>query len=38
MRLGEIVIVGIASAIVNAVITPPGKRIRELPVTPDKLL
>lgn len=36
--LGEIAIVGIASAVVNAVYHATGKRIRELPVTPDKLL
>jgi xanthine dehydrogenase YagR molybdenum-binding subunit len=36
--LGEIAIVGVASAISNAVFHATGKRIRELPVTPDKLL
>ena len=36
--LGEIAIVGVAAAIVNAVYHATGKRIRELPVTPDKLL
>jgi xanthine dehydrogenase YagR molybdenum-binding subunit len=36
--VGEITIVGIASAIVNAIYHATGKRIRELPVTPDKLL
>jgi xanthine dehydrogenase YagR molybdenum-binding subunit len=36
--LGEIAIVGVASAIVNAIYHATGKRIRELPVTPDKLL
>ncbi|MGI6853716.1 xanthine dehydrogenase family protein molybdopterin-binding subunit [Mesorhizobium sp. 1B3] len=36
--LGEIAIVGVASAITNAVFHATGKRIRELPVTPDKLL
>jgi xanthine dehydrogenase YagR molybdenum-binding subunit len=36
--LGEIAIVGVASAIANAVYHATGKRIRELPITPDKLL
>ncbi|MFL5576346.1 MAG: xanthine dehydrogenase family protein molybdopterin-binding subunit [Gemmatimonadaceae bacterium] len=36
--LAEIAIVGVASAIVNAICHATGKRIRELPVTPDKLL
>ena len=36
--VGEITIVGAASAIVNAIYHATGKRIRELPVTPDKLL
>jgi xanthine dehydrogenase YagR molybdenum-binding subunit len=36
--VGEIAIVGAASAIVNAIYHATGKRIRELPVTPDKLL
>jgi xanthine dehydrogenase YagR molybdenum-binding subunit len=36
--LGEIAIVGVASAVTNAVYHATGKRIRELPVTPDKLL
>ena len=36
--LGEIAIVGVASAIANAVFHATGKRIRELPITPDKLL
>jgi xanthine dehydrogenase YagR molybdenum-binding subunit len=36
--LGEIAIVGIAAAITNAIYHATGKRIRELPVTPDKLL
>ncbi|MGE0257984.1 MAG: xanthine dehydrogenase family protein molybdopterin-binding subunit [Alphaproteobacteria bacterium] len=36
--LGEISIVGVASAITSAVFHATGKRIRELPITPDKLL
>src|SRR3954468_4192035 len=36
--VGEIAIVGVASAIANAVYHATGKRIRELPITPDKLL
>nr|WKN35114.1 xanthine dehydrogenase family protein molybdopterin-binding subunit [Tunicatimonas sp. TK19036] len=36
--LGEIGIVGVASAISNAIFHATGKRIRELPITMDKLL
>jgi xanthine dehydrogenase YagR molybdenum-binding subunit len=36
--VGEIAIVGIAPAITNAIFHATGRRIRELPVTPDKLL
>lgn len=36
--VGEIGIVGVAAAIGNAVFHATGKRIRELPITPDKLL
>jgi xanthine dehydrogenase YagR molybdenum-binding subunit len=36
--LGEIAIAGMTPAIVNAVYHATGKRIRELPVTPEKLL
>ncbi len=36
--LGEIGIVGVPAAIANAVYHATGKRIRELPITPDKLL
>ncbi|HKX84502.1 MAG TPA: xanthine dehydrogenase family protein molybdopterin-binding subunit, partial [Pyrinomonadaceae bacterium] len=36
--LGEVGIVGVAGAIANAVFNATGKRIRSLPITPDKLL
>jgi xanthine dehydrogenase YagR molybdenum-binding subunit len=36
--VGEIAMVGIAPAITNAIFHATGRRIRELPVTPDKLL
>ncbi len=36
--LGEIGITGIAAAVANAVYHATGRRIRELPITPDKLL
>lgn len=36
--LGEIGMVGVAAAIANAVYHATGKRIRELPITPDKLV
>jgi len=36
--LGELPIVGVAAAISNAVYHATGKRIRDLPITPDKLL
>ncbi|BAZ40723.1 putative carbon monoxide dehydrogenase molybdoprotein [Calothrix sp. NIES-4101] len=35
---GEIGITGVSSAIANAVYHATGKRIRDLPITPDKLL
>jgi xanthine dehydrogenase YagR molybdenum-binding subunit len=35
---GEIGITGITAAIVNAIFNATGKRVREIPVTPDKLL
>lgn len=36
--MGELGMVGIPAAIANAVYHATGKRIRELPITPDKLL
>lgn len=36
--LGEIGIVGVAAAIANAVYNATGRRIRQLPITPDLLL
>ena len=36
--IGEIGITGIAAAIANAVYDATGKRVRDLPITPDKLL
>jgi xanthine dehydrogenase YagR molybdenum-binding subunit len=36
--IGEIGITGVPAAIANAVFNATGKRIRELPITPDKLL
>lgn len=36
--LGEVAIIGFAAAVANAVYHATGKRIRELPITPDKLI
>jgi len=36
--LGEIGIVGVAAAIANAVYRATGKRVRDLPITLDKVL
>jgi xanthine dehydrogenase YagR molybdenum-binding subunit len=36
--LGEIGLVGVAAAIANAVYHATGKRVRDLPITLDKIL
>lgn len=36
--IGEIALVGVAPAILNAVYNATGKRVRDLPVSPDKLI
>jgi xanthine dehydrogenase YagR molybdenum-binding subunit len=36
--VGEITVTGVAPAIANAIYHATGKRIREVPITPDKLL
>ncbi len=36
--IGEVGIVGVAAAVANAVFNATGKRVRTLPITPDKLL
>jgi xanthine dehydrogenase YagR molybdenum-binding subunit len=36
--LGEIGIVGVAAAVANAVYHATGKRVRDLPITPDKVM
>jgi len=36
--IGEISLIGVAAAVANAVYNATGKRIRELPITPDKLI
>ncbi|HVE61357.1 MAG TPA: xanthine dehydrogenase family protein molybdopterin-binding subunit [Chitinophagaceae bacterium] len=36
--MGEVAIIGFAAAVANAVYHATGKRIRELPITPDKII
>jgi xanthine dehydrogenase YagR molybdenum-binding subunit len=36
--IGEVSIVGVAAAVANAIFNATGKRVRDLPITPDKLI
>ncbi len=36
--MGEIALIGMSAAIANAVYNSTGKRVRDLPITPDKLI
>ncbi len=36
--IGEVGIVGVAGAVANAIFNATGKRIRDLPITPDKVI
>ena len=36
--IGEVGIVGVAAAVANAIFNATGKRVRQLPITPDKVL
>jgi len=36
--IGEIGVTGMAAAIANAIYNATGKRVRDLPITPDKLI
>ncbi|NIG57417.1 xanthine dehydrogenase family protein molybdopterin-binding subunit [Chitinophaga sp. Cy-1792] len=36
--MGEIALIGFAAAVANAVFNATGKRVRDLPITPDKLI
>ena len=36
--IGEISLIGVAAALANAVYNATGKRVRDLPITPDKLI
>lgn len=36
--MGEIALIGMAAAVANAVYNATGKRVRQLPITPDKLI
>jgi len=35
--IGEIAMIGFAAAVANAVYNATGKRVRDLPITPEKL-
>lgn len=36
--MGEIALIGFAASVANAVFHATGKRIREIPITPDKVI
>jgi xanthine dehydrogenase YagR molybdenum-binding subunit len=36
--IGEVALIGFAAAVANAVYHATGKRVRELPITPDRIL
>jgi xanthine dehydrogenase YagR molybdenum-binding subunit len=36
--IGEISMVGVSAAVANAIFHATGKRVRDLPITPDKIL
>jgi xanthine dehydrogenase YagR molybdenum-binding subunit len=36
--VGEIGITGVGAAVANAIYNATGRRVRDLPITPDKLL
>jgi xanthine dehydrogenase YagR molybdenum-binding subunit len=36
--MGEIALIGMSAAVANAVYNATGKRVRDLPITPDKLI
>jgi xanthine dehydrogenase YagR molybdenum-binding subunit len=36
--IGEVGIVGVAAAVANAIFNATGRRVRDLPITPDKLI
>ena len=36
--MGEIALIGFAAAVANAVFHATGKRVRDLPITPDKVI
>jgi len=36
--MGEIALIGFAAYVANAVFHTTGKRVRDLPITPDKLI
>jgi xanthine dehydrogenase YagR molybdenum-binding subunit len=36
--IGEIAITGVAAAIANAIYNATGKRVRQFPITPDKIM